>query len=271
VVLAPRGVIHGGDLIDSGDKNGKLYEAMSATEWRAFEADYGLTGKEGRLKYPVYEVHGNHDGPQGQGVAVDGIRDRNKRRAGVKEVSADGLHYAWDWGPVHFVNLGIVAGRSSDQPRKRRYDPHDSLPFLIDDLAAHVGDSGRPVVLTHHVDVHRYASPCDPAAPYASKEWDPCDVAEYYRTIAKYNIAAIFYGHTHARQTLVWDGETVKAERGIGLFNVDNSSHFHDQAQGIFYVEITPRELVVRELKTIDRWENSLWTPTVWRRPLGGA
>ena len=39
---------------------------------------------------------------------------------------------------------------------------------------------GRPVVVTHHVDVHRYAVPCDPAAPYDSKEWDPCDVHAFH-------------------------------------------------------------------------------------------
>src|SRR5437763_1588186 len=65
-VLAPRGVIHAGDCIDTGDKaNVKMQE----TEWAAFEDGFGLTGKDGKLKVPVYEVHGNHDSPRGDGLA----------------------------------------------------------------------------------------------------------------------------------------------------------------------------------------------------------
>jgi hypothetical protein len=134
MVAIPRGVIHAGDLIDSGDKNGKVLEQMQATEWKGFVADYGLSGQDGRLKYPVYEVHGNHDGPQGRGLAIDGIVERNKRRPGVKNTSANGLHYSWDWGPVHCVNLGIVVGQVKSVTQRRRYNPLDSLDFLIDDL-----------------------------------------------------------------------------------------------------------------------------------------
>jgi hypothetical protein len=243
---------------------------MQATEWEAFVADFGLTGKDGKLKYPVYEVHGNHDGPQGLGLAMDGIRERNKRRPGLAAVSEDGLHYAWNWGPAHFVNLGIVVGRTSDKPRKRRYDPHNSLEFLQAYLKEKVGDSGHPVVLTHHVDIARYAKPCDASLPFSSQEWDPCDVAEYFKTISKYNIAADFFGHTHARQVQTWDGTSFKAEQGIALFNSDNSSHFHSQTQAMFYVEISAQELVVREYQTKDRWETGEWSG-VWRKSLVSA
>lgn len=267
-VRVPRGVIHGGDMIDTGDKQGGMHPRMQATEWAAFNQDFGLTGKDGVLKYPVYEVHGNHDGPQGKGIAVDGIRERNKTRIGVKAVSKNGLHYSWDWGPVHCVNLGIVVGVSSDQPRQRRYDPHDSLSFLIEDLREQVGKSGRPVVLTHHIDVARYAVACDLNAPYKSQEWDPCDVSAYYKAIADYNIAAAFYGHTHARQVHSWDGSSLKADKGIQLFNVDNSGHFNSQTQSFFYVEIAAAELRVREYTTADRWQTGQWTAQVWRHKL---
>src|SRR4051812_16526650 len=40
----PRGVIHAGDVIDSGDRTGAPYLEMQRTEWRAFEEDFGLTG-----------------------------------------------------------------------------------------------------------------------------------------------------------------------------------------------------------------------------------
>src|SRR5262249_25344349 len=146
-VPAPRGVLHGGDLIDSGDRNGDVYPRMHKTEWDAYAADFGLDGKDGRLKYPVYEVHGNHDSPPGDGLVVGKIIERNKKRPGVTHLSKNGLHCSWDWGPVHFVTLGIVVGADPNVKRKRRYNPLDSLDFLSADLKGKVGDSGRPVVL----------------------------------------------------------------------------------------------------------------------------
>lgn len=80
-VLKLSGIVHGGDLVDSADKRGGVYPRMHATEFAAFEADYGLNGNDGILKYPVFEVYGNHDGPQGDTLVVKGIERRNKRRA----------------------------------------------------------------------------------------------------------------------------------------------------------------------------------------------
>ncbi len=67
-------------MIDSLDKNGRPYPAMQRVEWQRFVADYGLTGKDGRIPLPVYEIHGNHDRPQGDTFVVDAIIERNKRR-----------------------------------------------------------------------------------------------------------------------------------------------------------------------------------------------
>ncbi len=268
VVLTPRGLIHAGDVIDSGDKNGTRFPAMQKTEWRCFVADFGLTGTDGRLKWPVYEVHGNHDAPGGQGLVIDGIKQRNRKRPGLANVSANGLHYSWDWGRVHFVNLGIVVGPVKDVERRRRYAPLDSLPFLIDDLAKHAKDRGRPVVLTHHVDVARY-SDADPKAPAGNSEWDPADVRAYYQTIKAYNVLAVLYGHTHARNVFRWDGtRSLKAEAGIPVFNTTKVSHFRSEVQGFLYAEVTEKELVVREYATRDAWKTGAWTPLVWRVPL---
>jgi hypothetical protein len=268
-VQSVQAVIHGGDVIDSGDKRGGPHEKMQRTEWDAFAKDYGLTGKEGALKYPVYEIYGNHDGPQGEGLAIDALRERNKTRHGVKAVSESGLHYAWDVGPVHFVNLGIVVSGVKDIGRRRRYNGADSLGFLIEDLEANVGRSGRPVVLTHHIDIARHTSACDLSMPFASREWDSCDVAAFYEAISPYNVVADLYGHTHARQVHTWDGQTMRAESGISVFNVDNSSHFNDKVQSFFYFEIRPDELVAREYRSTDRWQSGSWSPEVWRRKIG--
>ena len=133
------GMIVTGDLIDSADKNGGNYPAMQKFEWRRFKMDFGLTGKEGRLPYPVYELHGNHDGPQGDTFIIEDIIARNKNRPNVGMVSANGLHYSWDWGPMHLVNLGMFAGSGDKRREGHHYAPRSSLEFLKKDLTARVG------------------------------------------------------------------------------------------------------------------------------------
>jgi predicted phosphodiesterase len=263
-VAQSTGLIHAGDIIDTGDKNGRVQEEMQRTEWAAFRDDYGLSGTDGRLRMPVYEVFGNHDAPHGAGHALEQIRERNKRRPGVVNVSDNGVHYSWDWGPAHFVNLGIVVGNIKSVERKRRYAALDSLDFLIADLKEKVGTSRRPIVITHHVDLARYTGPCDPNAPADSKEWDPCDVRAFYDALQDYNVAGIFYGHTHFREVFQWDGMSKKAAAGLNVFNTDNASHFSGAAQAFFYVELDDNSLTVREFMTKDGWQSGTFTPKCW-------
>lgn len=261
-VLAARGVIHAGDCIDTGDL---AKVKMQETEWAAFARDFGLTGKDGKLKLPIYEVHGNHDGARGYSLAVKNIIERNKTRPGVSNISKNGLHYSWDWGNVHFINLGNIVGQVKDVKRKRRYDPHDSLDFLIADLRAKVGISGRPVVITHHVDMLRYSQslPVDDKKA-EGMEWDPADVKGYYDALRGYNVAAILYGHTHARTVFRWDGSAKAAKTGIPVFNVSKSSHFASKSQAFFYIEMSENNMIVREYQTKDGWETGSWTPQTW-------
>jgi predicted phosphodiesterase len=268
-VLAPRGVIHAGDCIDTGDK---ADVAMQRTEWSAFADAFGLTGEDGRLKVPVYEVHGNHDSPRGDGLAVERIAARNKSRPGVGNVSKSGVHYSWDWGRVHFINLGIVVGRSVDVTRKRRYAPLGSLEFLESDLKERVGESGRPVVITHHVDMIRYAQPLPVEDRKAiGMEWDPADVRGFHDALKGYNVAAILYGHTHARNVFRWDGTNRPATVGIPTFNVDNGSHFGGEKQAFFAFEIRGDRVLVREYQTQDAWKTGTWTPQTWTAPVGAS
>lgn len=263
-----QGVIHAGDIIDTGDKRGKTQESMQQREWDGFVSDFGLTGSEGRLKFPVYEVHGNHDSPGGDGLVIEGLIERSKKRS-VLSRSANGLHYSWDWGPVHCINLGIVVGQDPMIQQRRRYNPMDSLDFLIGDLQQHASDSSRPVLITHHVDVVRYSKACDGTdATNLGMEWNPCDVQAYYETIRKHNVLAVLYGHTHVRNILHWNGTQQKAEQGIPLLNIDNSSHFSGGNQAFFYIEIDSNELRVREVATKDSWATHYWTPSLWRFPV---
>ncbi len=266
-VLQASGLIHAGDIIDTGDKNGRVQEVMQKTEWSAYTSDYGLTGTDGRLKVPVYEVFGNHDAPHGTGWALEKIIERNKRRPGVSNVSENGLHYSWDWGAAHFLNVGLIVGSDKQVTRKRRYAALDSLDFLVADLREKVGTSGRPVIITHHVDMAHYTVPCDPSTPADSKEWDTCDVQAFYKAIKEYNVAGIFYGHTHFRNIFRWDGTTAKAETGLQVFNTDNASHFSGDAQALFYVELHDKQLVVREYQTQDGWKTGSFTLQKWVAP----
>lgn len=266
------GVIHSGDLIDSGDKTRPAQLAMQKTEFAAFTADWGLNGGDGKLRFPVREVWGNHDGPQGKGHVIDGLRERNSRRKNVN-LSDNGIHFSWDWNGIHFINLGIVVGARKDIERTRRYASLESLDFLTKDLAERVGDTGRPIIITHHVDVARYCAPLDPEL-VIKNEWDFADVAAYHAILTKYRIAAILYGHTHVRKIFPWDGSAPKPAKdtppakGIPVFNTDNSGHFNSETQALMYFQVTPHEIVAREFATADAWHTAAWTPQVWRFPI---
>ena len=264
VMPLPQGVIHAGDIIDNGDKGPGKYP-MVATECAAFVKDWGLNGGEGLLRWPVREVHGNHDGPQGDTPMVREIIARNQRREGLLHVSENGLHYSWDWGGVHFVALGIVAGDAPQVTRKRRYAPMASVPFLEKDLKTHAGQSGKPVVLIHHVDVHRYSTTVDDQKA-KHQEWDYGDAQAFYQVIAPYRIAACICGHTHVRRTMRWNGTAdVNTTQGVPFLNTDNAAHFHSTSQAFLHVTIAGAEMIVREFATSDAWKTGSWTPQMWR------
>lgn len=263
-VPAPNGVLHVGDVIDTGDKTGPVQLAMQRTEWAAYVAQFGLTGTEGRLRYPVFEIAGNHDAPQGTGHAIEQIAARQRARRNLKATSRNGVHSSWEWGGVHFVTLGLIVGTDSGVDRKRRYAALDSLAFLKEDLANTPKD--RPLVVMHHVDMARYTV-AKPGNDFTKWEWDPADVAAFHATI-KDRRAAIFYGHTHRREVFRWDGNSTGADTGVAVFNSDNASHFSGPAQAFFHVEIRGDGLLVRECATSDGWLTSNWTPQVWKAAL---
>ncbi len=264
VVPKPNGVIHVGDVVDNGDKGPSKYN-LAETEVAAFIADWGLNGNEGKLKWPVKEVHGNHDSPHGDGPVISIIKERNQRRDGIVNISENRLHYSWNWGDVHFVALGIVVGDAPQITRKRRYAPLGSLPFLEQNLRTHVGNSGRPVILINHVDVHRYSIAVSDEK-VLHNEWDYGDALAFYETIRPYRIAAMLCGHTHARKIARWNGSNDdRVTVGVPFLNTDNAAHFDKPSQAFLHVQIDSREMQVREFSTSDGWQNGTWTPQLWR------
>lgn len=163
VVAAPRGLLVTGDLTEWG----------KVDEWEPFAATYGLTGKEGKLAMPVFEVVGNHDK-----VSAHYVEEQVAKRHG------GGRFYAWDWDDVHFLALGEA--------------PDDEgLAFLkreLDGLAPEM-----PLVLYFHLAL---------SGPWSTENWfaEGTYKERLAALLEKRNVAAIFHGHHHATDSYRWHG-----------------------------------------------------------------
>ena len=156
-VESPRGVLITGDLTDNG----------TLEEFAEFESLYGLTGRDGRLRYPVFESIGNHDVN-----ATSPIKDRQKERHG-------GINYSWDWEDVHFACLDM-------------YPDAATLAWLREDLRKVHGD--HPVVLFFHY-------------PLQGRDYDFWGQKEKWAfadVIDGSNVVAIFHGHQHRDSHYEW-------------------------------------------------------------------
>lgn len=222
-VETPVGVLHIGDQTQSGKKH----------EWEMFVRDYGLTGKEGKLRYPVYEAFGNHDSD----LVRKGVAERNKARVGIKDLSENGLHYSWDWNNVHFVCLGVSPGL-----KKRPYDPDNSILFLQKDLEKNVGKSGRPVILLHHFGFDK---------GHSMNWWTDDERTNYYNAIKGYNILGIIHGHAHKPEIYQWNGIDIYHPPH---FRQDKPKENGPVTHGFFVFRITADELNVAERKWDDTW-----------------
>jgi len=145
----------------------------------------------------VFDGLGNHDLEYGRQRIREYVNER--KRATVKTQKGD-PHYSWDWHDVHFVQLNLMP---ADQPAPNipgvdvdfeSLDPMGALSFLILDLALHVGDSGRPVVLMHHYGFERFST--------EQGWWTAAQRLAYWNVISSYNVVAIFTGHLHLHPSL---------------------------------------------------------------------
>lgn len=238
-VGAPRGVLHLGDITDSAKERA----------WKLFVGDFGLLGGDGRLKWPVYETFGNHDGEAGSCVRL-GIRERNPKRTGLTGVSDNGLHYSWDWDGVHFVSCGLCPG-TAEGPAPS--DPEGSMEFLEMDLQKNVGRSGRAVVLMHHFGFD----------PYSLDRWREEWRLQYYELLRHYNVVAILHGHAHETSFYRWhEMDVYHPPHLVGGLNPLKSI---PARHGFLVFHITEEELTVAERKLDGSWgtaaRNSLRAP----------
>ncbi|HVU56889.1 MAG TPA: metallophosphoesterase, partial [Puia sp.] len=221
IVRTPRGVIVNGDLLD--EPNG----VRGKGNWDDFVKDYGLDGSDGRLGFPAYEGFGNHDvegrpdreTPPG-GYTRWGIRERNRLRKGITELSPDSLHYSWDWDDVHLVQLNLFGGDGPEDVMHvdaRMHDPGKALEFLRKDLERYVGKSRRKVVIFQHIGW----------VDGMSDWWTPEAKQRFYDVVKGYNIVALINGHSHGAGFYYWqglltihDGATARPESGKGDFMI---------------------------------------------------
>ena len=240
-VRTPRGVVLNGDLLDEG-----FTKETAPANWAEFCRDYGLTGNDGRLCFPVYEGFGNHDGGPTKSFVRAGIKERNPKRTGLKSISENGLHYSWDWDHLHLANLNLFGGSGPADVKGvngPEHDPEQSLEFLTYDLAQNVGKSGRPVIAFQHFAW----------LGGMSDWWHPEAKERFHEVIQPYNIACLINGHSHGADFVPWhdlltvhDGSTARGEADTGDFLV---------------VRVTEKEVIIIQRK-LGGWGN------VRRKPL---
>lgn len=169
------------------------------------------------FKKRVYEGTGNHDRQDDKECPNDDCRfpwlirnevwGRERTTPTNRSENPAEPHYSWDWDDVHFVQLNMFPG---SEARKGENDPRHSLDFLKKDLALHVGVSGRPVVLIHHVGFDYFSRSIKETCDYNTDSdgknpiWNQSDRKAYWDVIADYRVVAILTGHLHGSGCLSW-------------------------------------------------------------------
>jgi len=161
-VETPRGVLFMGDMTDSSAQE----------EWAEFEAVYGLTGRDGLLKYPLFEAIGNHDI-----IGDSPVPKQVRRRHGA-------LVYSWDWDDLHLVCLDL-------------HPDTKNLAWLEKDLAKVRRE--RPLVVFFHYSIE---------GPY-SDMWEEEQKDALAKALEGRNVLGIFHGHYHRAGWYVWHGHDV--------------------------------------------------------------
>ena len=174
-----------------------------------------------------------------------GIAERNRHRAGLDAVSSNGLHYAWTWDGIRFLQCGISIGA-----RLSPCDPEDSLPFLQRELAR----TGGPVVVLHHFGFDK---------DYSLGWWKGRALPTYRKALEDQPILAILHGHAHDPLIYEWEGHAVY-----------HPPHFRQHTDktgavtvrhGFFVFHITDAQLTVAERRLDGTWGMTA------RQPIGEA
>lgn len=129
------------------------------------------------------------------------------------------LHYYWrytvDEGKFHFFMLNKFPGKGHGEPLwnenvRRRTDPDNSLPFLIDTLKKIPHD--EPVFLFHH-----YGFRFQNVDNTLDDHWTAKQREEYVKAIADHKVVCIFYGHWHTLFYEKYNFTLCSIENGVGI------------------------------------------------------
>lgn len=238
-VDSPRGVIVAGDVTHRSTTD----HWMGTATLDGFQDDYlGNSGYgTGRLHFAVFECYGNHDMVNLNGysdMAKEQVRWRtinDLRRPGyVYNISANGYHYAWGMGhttqdAVRFINLGLYPGSASSVAQ-------GSLEFLISDLAANVGASGKPVVIMFHYDFE------------TTGWWTTTEQTAFYNAIKNYNVILIVTGHNHLNSM------------GVGTWNGIRTlnASFTEEYERFAVIHILNHQLWIGACKGLSGWGSTV-------------
>ena len=244
-VEEPVGVLVAGDLVDAvGDP----------ANWAFYKELFHPRG-EARLRYPVYEIAGNHDlgtDPTGGGwtYVQRELVARNRERPGSLSFDPEGYHYSWDWGSYHVVALQVFPGavpRPVYGNPSSWNDPKGALDFLREDLRARVGESGRPVFLLWHYGLRGWG---------LDMWWTPEDLEALRAVLEPYNVVLILHGHEHRYERYGWEGYDV----------IMAPSPQIDREEG--EAESRPKGFLVVRVSG-DRVETAYHGPEGWEDPWG--
>jgi hypothetical protein len=243
-VAKPKGLIVAGDLTESG----------TAAQWKDFDRLFPLAGRDPD-RFPAFACVGNHDGGSTAGKVRNGMRIRNRALVALEPslvLSDDGLHTAWIWQGVTFINVNLYPGTGPKEGGKpgSMWDPEDSLGFLRSRLTA-LPAPDAPVVIVMHFALD------------AAGWWDQGRRQTFYETIRDRNVVAILHGHTHRISR--WEFPDAKDRTAFGgdgpIFDCFSAGAFKVEARkGVpFPGARNPCECYVFRL-TDDRLMAAHWT-----------
>lgn len=253
-VARPKGVLIAGDLVDALD---------NPENWKRYKTLFDPRG-EARLRFPTYEGAGNHD-LSGKVTGGDftyvekALIERNRRRPTKLNLGPRGYHYSWDWGHVHFVCVNVFPGQQPrpvyDRPAPWNH-PKSSLSFLQKDLAEHVGDSGRPIILMWHYGLRGWG---------LDKWWTEEDLENLARAIERYNVALILHGHEHRYERYQWRGYDVMMAPSPQFDRDPDDADSRSRPKGVLVFRVQNDSLQAG-YRTPQGWEDT-WEKTTSATP----
>jgi len=213
----PFGIFLTGDITDDGKQE----------HWDQFVETFGLNG-EGKVKLPVYETFGNHDGNI-DGIIRTGIKERNLSRRNIFALSENGLHYAVKEKGHLFIVLGSYPGDEWDPEcewchyfKASFREPEGSLAFLKSVLEKNREGKNLPVFLFFHYGWDSFSK----------LWWTEAEQTRLHEALSGTRVEAIFNGHNHAVESYQWEG--------IDIF-ISGSPQHGDKSGDFLFVRVGKR------------------------------